>query len=160
MAKIARCVVRLDPEIWIDADFVDAVSLHGRAIWFDSLLYLASIGEPTGYYPHVELVAQCGGDADRIAGELLDFGVWSLCALGYFVSGRSGCEVRPEARSPIPTRVRRDVYFRDWHRCVTCGSGEELTLDHIIPWSKNGSDDLGNLQTMCRSCNSRKGARV
>ena len=31
---------------------------------------------------------------------------------------------------------------------------------HIIPWSLGGEDTMENLQTMCRSCNSRKGNRV
>jgi hypothetical protein len=65
-----------------------------------------------------------------------------------------------EARKHIPVEVRRFVYERDEHRCVTCGSTERLSLDHIIPWSLGGADDPVNLQTMCRPCNSRKGARV
>jgi len=64
------------------------------------------------------------------------------------------------ARRPIPDEVRQQVYRRDGYRCVTCGSTDDLTLDHIIPWSLGGSDDASNLQTMCRPCNCRKGARV
>lgn len=63
-------------------------------------------------------------------------------------------------RLPIPLDVRREVYARDGHRCVTCGSNEALSLDHIHPWSKGGADSADNLQTLCRPCNSRKGARV
>lgn len=41
-----------------------------------------------------------------------------------------------------------------------CGISEALTLDHIEPLSRGGSDDLENLQFLCRSHNSQKGARV
>jgi 5-methylcytosine-specific restriction endonuclease McrA len=34
------------------------------------------------------------------------------------------------------------------------------TVDHIIPIARGGSNDLRNLQLMCRSCNSSKGTRV
>lgn len=35
----------------------------------------------------------------------------------------------------------------------------ERTLDHIVPQSRGGTDDLPNLVCACRSCNARKGAR-
>ncbi len=48
------------------------------------------------------------------------------------------------------------IFERDGHRCVACGSLDNLTLDHIVPISKGGSDTEDNLQTLCKSCNSRK----
>lgn len=63
-------------------------------------------------------------------------------------------------RSAIPKAVRQAVYERDGHRCLECGTTENLSLDHIYPWSLGGSDDIDNLQTLCRPCNSRKGART
>lgn len=38
------------------------------------------------------------------------------------------------------------------------GRVEMLTKDHIVPVSKGGLDELDNYQTMCNTCNERKGA--
>lgn len=43
--------------------------------------------------------------------------------------------------------------------CLICGSCSNLTIDHIIPLSKGGTNELDNLQILCRSCNSKKGAK-
>lgn len=63
-------------------------------------------------------------------------------------------------RPAISEAVRSLVYARDRGRCRHCGSSEALSVDHIIPWSKGGSHDESNFQTLCRPCNSKKGARV
>lgn len=63
-------------------------------------------------------------------------------------------------RARISAEVRRAVYDRDGWACGHCGATERLTLDHIHPWSLGGEDAIENLQTLCQSCNSRKGVRV
>lgn len=35
----------------------------------------------------------------------------------------------------------------------------DLTLDHIQPIHYGGENKIGNLQTLCRSCNSKKGTK-
>ena len=40
--------------------------------------------------------------------------------------------------------------------CVYCGSTDNLSIDHIIPIDKGGTQDSKNLIRACRSCNSAK----
>ena len=42
--------------------------------------------------------------------------------------------------------------------CVYCGSTDNLTIDHIIPINKGGTQNPKNLIRACRSCNSAKNA--
>lgn len=66
---------------------------------------------------------------------------------------------RKVLKAPIPPDIRWAVWERDNYTCKWCGTRKHLAVDHIIPESKGGTLDLDNLQTLCRSCNSSKGAR-
>lgn len=46
------------------------------------------------------------------------------------------------------------------YACVECGTRYDITIDHKVPLSLGGSDEISNLQFLCRSCNSRKGSKV
>jgi hypothetical protein len=63
-------------------------------------------------------------------------------------------------REPIPEEVRIFVWRRDDGRCVKCGSQDNLEYDHIIPWSKGGSNTARNLQLLCEACNRQKSASI
>ncbi len=59
----------------------------------------------------------------------------------------------------IPPAVRKYVFERERYCCKSCGRSDqqtELTIDHIIPLARGGSNDISNLQTLCRRCNTRK----
>ena len=59
----------------------------------------------------------------------------------------------------------RDKYFENndsnhgWYTCVRCGRKfrkDDVDIDHIIPQSYGGSDNINNLQVMCKHCNRSK----
>jgi len=54
---------------------------------------------------------------------------------------------------------RRLCRFYD-NRCLACGLKKKLEVDHVVPLTKGGSNDLSNLQPLCRSCNSKKGTKI
>lgn len=63
-------------------------------------------------------------------------------------------------RRKVAAHTRSAVLLRDENRCVRCCSTDDLTIDHIVPVIAGGSNEPSNLQVLCRSCNSRKGAKI
>jgi len=65
----------------------------------------------------------------------------------------------------IPSRhISSDVQIAIWKRdngkCTACGSTEKLHFDHIIPFSKGGSNNLENIKILCAACNLKKSDKV
>ena len=56
------------------------------------------------------------------------------------------------------TETRQAVLTRDNCRCRACGFSDSLTMeiDHIVPRSLGGSNDIDNLQALCSFCNNTK----
>ena len=74
---------------------------------------------------------------------------------------RAKKNIKEEREEDISTRyisksVRREVWRRDRGRCVECGSRVNLEYDHIIPFSKGGSNTERNIQLLCQDCNRKK----
>lgn len=63
------------------------------------------------------------------------------------------------SRNPIIPHLREWIIERDKNKCITCDAIEDLTVDHIVPVILGGKTNPDNLQTLCRTCNSRKGSR-
>ena len=68
-------------------------------------------------------------------------------------------EIKPR-REAIPRAVQREVWQRDGGRCVECETKEKLCFDHIVPFSRGGSNSVRNLQLLCELCNLSKGNRI
>lgn len=62
-------------------------------------------------------------------------------------------------RGKIPRKMRLEVYSRDNYICQFCEkklTTEDLTIDHLIPLSLGGHDEMSNYITCCKSCNQKK----
>ncbi len=69
------------------------------------------------------------------------------------------------------TQLEWSEVLSRYDRCPGCGRtwkdirplrgrDSAITIDHIVPLSRGGANDVSNLQPLCHSCNSRKGNRM
>lgn len=160
--------VAVPREVWRDADWT-TLTMREQWTFMAGLVAACDLGF-TDYIPQVGLdeVWSRDGLRPRDVASLVGKDVWALHPFGFEVREwfGFGYTVNREAaglarrRAYIPDAVRHAVYARDGWRCVSCGASKPLSLDHIHPWSLGGPDTEENLQTLCRPCNSRKGARL
>lgn len=54
----------------------------------------------------------------------------------------------------LPKELRR-LYSQP---CAECGAKSGQTIDHVVPLARGGRHSIGNLQTLCGSCNFSKHA--
>lgn len=62
-------------------------------------------------------------------------------------------------RGKIPKKMRLEVFERDNFTCQFCHKefpSEELTIDHLIPISLGGLDEITNFVSCCEPCNRKK----
>lgn len=51
----------------------------------------------------------------------------------------------------------KEVKERYGNKCLRCGRDDlRLTMDHVLPLSKGGSNTIDNIQPLCKPCNSSK----
>lgn len=66
---------------------------------------------------------------------------------------------RSQNFDPIPGSIRWRILRRAMGRCEACGisaAERALHVDHIIPRSWGGSNDISNFQALCSTCNVQK----
>lgn len=56
-------------------------------------------------------------------------------------------------RQPIPPAVRREVLNAE---CAYCGFPYPTEVDHVMPFSRGGTDERSNLAPACEPCNREK----
>ena len=95
-----------------------------------------------------ELLANGRGDINTVR---QSYTIPSVIRLYYMVK-------KPVMRRKLS---RRAIFHRDAFTCQYCGTqGKNLTIDHIIPRSRNGQHTWDNVVTACIPCNHRKAGRT
>ncbi len=96
----------------------------------------------------------------EIIEEYLDKRVRSISATFPFPSiVRLGVYVHVPYKKIILSR--KNILRRDNHRCQYCGRSDlPLTIDHVNPKSKGGTDSWENMVCACVKCNNKKGDRL
>jgi 5-methylcytosine-specific restriction protein A len=81
-------------------------------------------------------------------------------AIVKLINDQLGSSNSKSKRINIPESTRSLVLERDNYTCRNCGvkqsEGFTMHVDHIIPVSKGGNNEMENLQTLCPKCNSQK----
>ena len=77
--------------------------------------------------------------------------------MGFYKGKHTEATIKKISRKAIPPKKRWKIMQRDGFRCVKCGKGindtDCLQVDHIIPVTKEGTNEEDNLQTLCWECN-------
>ena len=83
-----------------------------------------------------------------------------MLAVGVEISG-SYKEARKVADEALRSAKLRTIILNKTNGlCTFCGSDYDICIDHIIPVKEGGSNSVENLQPLCRTCNSKKGAKL
>jgi hypothetical protein len=62
--------------------------------------------------------------------------------------------------SEAKRKWRQSIKEKWNNQCAYCGNEKNLTLDHITPRSKGGSDRVTNVLCACNKCNHSKGQQI
>lgn len=143
---------------------------HERRYSPDELIQnLENIWKEIGYPPGKRQLAKYGQKISESPYKKIWGSVGIACELlAKFHEGKISREdllngnSEKNVRETIPLNVRWKILKKDNYTCVKCGQSPaknnnvELEIDHILPVAKGGTNDIENLQTLCRNCNQGK----
>lgn len=122
-------------------------NLEERTIVIDESVYEAIVGNMDGYTTIKEFIQESA--VRNLPENYENIDEW----------------LRRNKRKNITENVRYEVFARANFRCEACGNSPKidndcvLHVDHIIPFSLGGIDNITNYQCLCGSCNISKGNR-
>lgn len=85
-----------------------------------------------------------------------------LVTIGLTDEDKEGNPCQWAERVTFPEWIKSSLRARERGKCAMCGSDlvleleDEIHIDHIVPLSKGGCNDLVNLQLLCKDCNQKK----
>lgn len=146
------CLVNKNNGYWIDLEAIESTAdilnwlmhMSAKDDYGDDFLYFLSCA-------FVDIFRFCG--YDTTSNFVVEQGKFR-CA---YVKAK-------KVKRYVPSRLRHIVLERDKFRCQDCGAspstGAVLEVDHTIPVSKGGTNDMSNLRTLCSDCNRGKSDRI
>ncbi len=102
-----------------------------------------------------QMVWALGENAFEIRGGINRLGRQSVLSLPSILAS----DGRVKLKDFVPALVNDYLFRRDQFLCLYCGGefdAEQLSRDHILPVSRNGTDSWTNVVTACKRCNHRK----
>lgn len=151
----------------VDANFFHCPEVHlcGSDA---AMLYLRAIAYAREWHLGNRVPAAClkllsptGKSGGHLARRLVDAGLWQEDGENFrFFEVWVEDDVKIEPRVAFPPLLRQRLFDKAGNRCADCGTTERLTIDHILPLSRGGSNSPSNLQVLCSDCNASKGTRV
>ena len=104
-----------------------------------------------------------GIDLSPLAAKLVKSRLQKDMGLFYDIHHRTDIPHRTDlGELPNYRTHKHTLYGKQEGQCAGCRvmfPFRNMTVDHIVPQSKGGSDHLDNLQLLCAACNSMKGVR-
>ena len=144
-----------------ELDWDDEDSLHEMRLWADYDVAMLALSEEIFHVLFHDVVF-CSDFNRMIANYIVSYGK-SI--------GREDDRFTKQGtlkRVSVPVFVKDAIYHRDKGECRSCkvrlDRNVNLTdkefYDHIVPLAQGGTNDLTNLQLLCFTCNSTKGAHL
>ena len=171
---MARPLVVIDDLLVFDSADVVLLPAAKAALQERPQALLSAIGTAYAHQQNPLLIEACSGGTGPLAGlRELTLDQFQTLIAAYAEDARRNSGQR-EARSSAIRQRRAQFGFRRpdlvlamldagvAYVCARpgCGVAHALTVDHIRPLSRGGSDDLSNLQFLCVSHNSAKRDRI
>jgi HNH endonuclease len=109
---------------------------------------------PAYVLEHKSLFVEFAAHSTKVAQALAIIEAYEDRVLNRILSAQKRRELKTTYKAVLLALVARDGA-----QCAHCAAQNDLSIDHITPLIRGGTNDLDNLQLLCRSCNSSKSDR-